>query len=124
MDKHQRLDLFLMRMRKAPDCASLEEALALVESTLNGVEDEFTSTPFNPALWQSDGRLYPPQNDQRREVPGHPEIVRFRSYRHNTWIAINGAICITERTGQCVLDKPGIDGRTISAMMRESRSTA
>ena len=89
--------------------------------TLNQVEDECTSIPFNPALWMEDGRMYPPQADQRRDVAGFPDIVRFRSRHHNIWIAENGAICIRERTGQCVLDKPGIDGRTISAIMPKGR---
>jgi hypothetical protein len=118
MNKGERLLIFLQRLERAPACGSADEARALLDATLNQVEDEFTSVAFNPRMWRTDGRLYPPQADQASIVKGHPQITRFRSIKHMTWIGNNGAIRITERTGKCILEKPGADGRTISESMR------
>ena len=48
MDKKARTDLFLARLHAAPACESAEAALEQVGHVLNGVENEFTSIPFNP----------------------------------------------------------------------------
>jgi hypothetical protein len=80
---------------------------------LNEVEDSMTSIAYNPENWQTDGRMYPPQQDSLREVEGHPSIRRFRSLRHNTFIGENGAIEIQTVGAEIVLAKPGADGRTV-----------
>lgn len=124
MDKKARTELFFVRLRAAPACGSVEDALEQVAQVLNRIEDEFTSIPFNPDTWDSDGRMYPPQEDRRRDVPGHPDIRRYRSVGHNIWVADNGAIRITLANGTTVcLDKPGLDSRTITRMMDSVAST-
>ena len=72
-----------------------------------------TDIPFDPDAWLSDGRMYPPQGDSRRKVPGRNDLVRYRSLGHNTWIGANGAIRIAGVDGQVFLEKPGADGRTV-----------
>jgi hypothetical protein len=117
VDKASRTALFLDQLVRAEPCASAEEALVCVAFHMNAVEDRYTTTQYNPEQWQSDGRLYPPQPDMRRAT-AHPQVARYRSRKHNTWIAENGAIKITEAEGNKVcLDKPGADGMTVSFLM-------
>lgn len=117
-DPPERFALFLKRLLVSPAAATHDEARALLADTLNAVEDAFSGVAFDPGKYLTDGRLYPPQDDSRREVPGRDDVVRFRSRGHNTWIASNGAIRI-EKIGKmgepavCCLDKPGADGRTV-----------
>jgi len=121
MDRKERTTLFLHRLAAAPACSTADAALAQIGVVLNEIEDECTAIPFNPAAWESDGRLYPPQEDQRRDVEGYPAIRRYRSKQHNSWIADNGAIRIMQGSILC-LEKPGTDGRTISMMMETTIS--
>jgi len=108
------LEIFLERLSAAPAASGAEEALILLAATLNGVEDEFTTIPFDLSRSESDGRMYPPLPDSARDVPGRPEITRYRSRAHNTWIATNGAIRIDSIGGEdSLLDKAGADGRKV-----------
>ena len=72
-----------------------------------------SDVPFDPSKWQSDGRMYPPQDDSERAVPEHPNVRRFRSRRHNTYIAMNGALEIRTIDGDVLLSKTGADGRSV-----------
>jgi hypothetical protein len=106
-----RLAEFVRRMEAAPAVGSAKEAMTLLSRTLNQVEDELTDIPFDPDRWLIDGRLYPPVPDSAREVAGRPDLIRYRSRGHNTWIGPNGAIRIADiATSSVVLDKPGADG--------------
>ena len=109
--KRERMEEFFRRLAAAPAAASREEALLQLTDILNAVEDECTDIPYDPARWQSDGRLYPPQADAVRDVPDFPNVKRFRSLGHNTFIAINGAIEIRTLSDAPVLSKPGADGQ-------------
>lgn len=92
----------------------MEETLAVLSTTLNEVEDELAGILYNPERWQTDGRLYPPLPDSRRPVPGYPDVTRWRSKGHNTYIRNNGAIeIVTVREGQIVFRAPGRDGRGV-----------
>lgn len=111
LSKGKRLEMLLERMEAAPPARSAEEALDLVAKILNAVEDEHSGVEYNPEAWKDDGRMYPPKEDNRREVPDRPSLRRYRSAKHNTFIGSNGAIRIQDLDGKVLLDKPGRDGR-------------
>jgi hypothetical protein len=113
LEKRERLAVFAERLLKAPRASSAEEAYVLLSDTLNAVENEFTSIPFDPSGWANDGRMYPPQSDSARDVDGRPELTRYRSRAHNTYIARNGAIRIETVNRDLVLSKPGSDGNEV-----------
>jgi len=109
--KSERFAEFLNRLESAPPATSFETAYELVCTTMNAVEDELTAIPYAPGRWQSDGRLYPPQQDSIRDVPGHDNVKRFRSRSHNMYIGEDGAIEIrTVPDDQVIFQKPGSDG--------------
>src|SRR5437016_3949653 len=112
--KRERLALFASGMERKPNAKTFDEAVAMEAAVLNAVEDEFSGIPFSPDFWLNDGRLYPPQPDSIRDVAGCPDVKRFRSKEHNTFVAVNGAIKIVgTRGGEVLLDKPGADGRKV-----------
>lgn len=114
LSKAQRLQLFYAALNDAPAVASGELAFDLLCDTLNSVEDQHSGVIANPDNWQEDGRLYPPQADSVRTLPGHPGMKRFRSRAHNTYIAANGAIEILGIPDQKVIfAKTGADGRNV-----------
>ncbi len=91
-----------------------EEAKALLDATLNGTEDELSGVPNNPETWQTDGRMYPAQDDSAADVTGHPEVTSYRSRGHETLVRDNGAIEIREaKTKKLVFAKRGADGRGV-----------
>jgi hypothetical protein len=111
--KSERFAEFLRRLGFAPAAATFDEAHQQLVDILNAVEDELTSIPFDPSNWQTDGRMYPPQMDSLRVVPGRADVKRFRSKSHNTLVSDNGAIEIQTVSGKAVFSKPGADGRGI-----------
>jgi hypothetical protein len=111
LSKAKRLLMFLQRLEAAPPANSADEALALLGLTLNTVEDEHSGIEFNPTPWKDDGRMYPPQEDNRRAVPDRPSLRRYRSAKHNTFIGTNGSIRIETVDGETLLDKRSEDGR-------------
>lgn len=103
---------FKCRIEQATSCGSFDEGRDLITKTLNEVEDEMSDTPYDPAAWEHDGRMYPPQDDSIYLVENHPELKRLRSRFHNTFIGTNGSIRIVDlNSKQMLLDKPGNDGR-------------
>ncbi len=111
--KAGRLAEFLRRLGAAPPASNFGDAFRQIGDILNAVEDEMTDIPFDPANWQVDGRMYPPQMDNLRPVPGRDDVRRFRSLGHSTLIGDNGAIEIRKESGTAILSKPGADGRSI-----------
>ena len=75
-----------------------------------------TNIPFDPARWDEDGRMYPPQLDSKRSVTNLPGVSRYRSKNHSALIGENGSISITVgHSGQVIFSKPGADGRDLSS---------
>lgn len=98
----------------ASQASDFGSARRLIETTLNAVENEMTDRPFDPTAWESDGRMYPAQDDQVRSVPGRPDLRRLASIGHDTYIRDNGAIEIRERrTRKVLIRKSGTDGREV-----------
>jgi hypothetical protein len=111
--KNERLKEFFRRLLEAPAATSSEAALELIAATLNAVEDDLTGIPADPERWMTDGRMYPPQPDSRREVPEHVDVTRYRSRAHNTYIRNNGAIEIRDLADQVLFRKAGADGKHV-----------
>lgn len=106
--------LFFDRLRASPPASHHDEARRLVDDTLNAVENEYSGVPFDPQNWRTDGRMYPVQDDNAADVPGHPEVTSYRSFKHETFIRQNGAIEIRiVETKEVVLEKPGSDGKGV-----------
>jgi hypothetical protein len=106
MHKEQRVAEYLRRLEVSPAQGSFAEARTLIDTTLDAVENELC--PIGEA------RMGPPRDDNRRSVPGFPDVTRFRTTGHNVFIENNGAIRIEEVADKkVVLDKPGSDGRKV-----------
>jgi hypothetical protein len=111
--KAERFAEFLRRLGSASPVSNFDEAYSQVCDVLNAVEDNLTQTPFNPSRWMEDGRLYPPQMDNMRDLPGRPKVKQFRNRRHLTLIGRNGAIEIQDLAGRTIFAKTGADGQGI-----------
>ncbi len=111
--KKERFQEFVRRMQTAEEVASAAAALSLVGETLAVVEDEMTDIPNESGNWQTDGRMYPPQADNARDVESRIDLVRYRSREHNTLIRDNGAIEIRDLQGNILLSKLGQDGNGV-----------
>ena len=119
----ERLAEFFSRLAAAPAASTAADALALVNETLEAVEDEMSGMPNEPTLWASDQRLYPPEIDRSSPMPGVPEVTRYRTRAHNVFVANNGAIEIRREAkpalhGELVLRKAGQDGRELDTFYR------
>ncbi len=115
--KASRLKEFVGRLLACSPATSEAEALEQLAATLKEVEDEMSGVAYNPAAWRTDGRMYPPQADAARAVVGKPDITRYRSAGHNTFVGSNGALRIEGVVGgQVLLDKPGADGKRIDEL--------
>ena len=110
----ERLKVFLKRLDAEPAARTLEDAFELVCQTLNCVEDELSSIPYDLTKSASDGRLYPPVWEELTDVTGHPNVKRYRHRWHFTYFGANGSIEFVEvRSGNVFHAKPGFDGRGV-----------
>lgn len=108
----ERLNTFFSLLWAQEPASTESEAIDQVTSLLNMVEDHHSGVPYNPDAWGDDGRMYPPQNDNRNQVSAN--VARYRTRGHHVFVARNGAIRIQALCGQNVyMDKPGRDGRKV-----------
>jgi len=109
-----RLQEFFSRLERQSPFSTLDQAYTALVSTLEEVEDEMTGIENDPSRWQSDGRLYPPQQDHWVPEAGHPDITRMRTRRHYVLISATGALEIQDiRTGSVVFSKADSNGRKV-----------
>jgi len=114
MNKTARVVVFYERLQEAPAAGTHDEAYKLICAILNAVEDEHSGVPNNAANWQADGRLYPPQTDRVYAVPGFLHVLRYNSFKHDTFIASNGAIEVKFiPTGAVTFEKLGANGKGV-----------
>ncbi|EAQ77619.1 hypothetical protein [Blastopirellula marina] len=113
ISKEDRFQEFLRRLADSSSASSHDEAFALLSNTLNKVEDELTDILSQPDRWQSDGRMYPPREDNARDVDGRCDVIRYRHKGHNTFVRENGAIEIQDLAGSLLFKKLGSDGRGV-----------
>lgn len=110
----ERLAEFISRLAAAEACDSADAALTQLSDILKAVEDEFSGVEFDPDFPRDDGRMYPPREDSRRRVDGRPDLRRYRSVAHNTFVSEDGALPIEGvRDKLCLIDKPARNGRRI-----------
>lgn len=113
MSIHDRFDQFLKQLGRSLGCSSFEAAFELLSRTLNQVEDDLSGVPYDPTHPRNDGRMYPPDDDAYRAVPGRADLHRYRSRQHNTYFSDSGALLIIDLKGHIVLDKPDLEMRSI-----------
>lgn len=113
-DKAARLQLIYERLQAAPAASTRKEIYALFCETIQTIEDEHSGVPNKPENWKVDGRLYPPRADWSYSVDGFPDVVRYRSFGHNTFVASNGAIEV-QRVASSKVDfsKAGANGKGV-----------
>jgi hypothetical protein len=111
--KLERLTEIFRRLALAAPAPSDTDALDLIALIMNQVEDQMSGVPFDPENWRNDGRLYPPQPDSVRIIVDRPDLKRFRSKGHNTFIRSNGAIEIRTLDGYVEFAKLGADGKGV-----------
>ena len=116
--REQRLRLFYRRMGASEPAARHDEAMAMLASALNDVEDEFSGVPFDEERAGTDGRMYPPSERYRNLSFSRPGIHCYFQTAHATFVSENGAIEIRPRRGRdlgtILFEKQGNDGRKVT----------
>lgn len=109
--KTVRLQEVYRRLAAAPAARTFAEMRRQLDDVLNEVENQLTGIPYDPRLWQTDGRLYPVQDDNVHDVEGHPRVSLLRARGSLIYIGENGAIEIQDVvSGGVEFSKPGSDG--------------
>src|SRR5437667_11624202 len=93
MERRERIELCIKKLREAPPAASYQGVRSLLEETLNQIEDLHSGVPYNPDAWKEDRRLYPPADDYELRSP-YEGIRVFRTLGHYVLFGSNGAIKI------------------------------
>ena len=113
--KHERLREIFRRLAAAPPAATEEDALGLIATIMNAVEDELSGEPYDLAhasTRKQSARMYPPLADARSPTM-LPGVSRYRTAPHFVLIASNGAFEIERSDGVIELSKAGADGSEV-----------
>jgi len=109
------LEIILARLSDAQPCRTKDEAYALLTEIITRVDDELSGAANAPHLWESDGRLYPPQEDMAKRSEKWVGAVEYRNVRHLTVFSENGAIKIFEMPQRiCIFSKPDAEGNFLA----------
>ncbi|HBI43099.1 MAG TPA: hypothetical protein DDY78_09625 [Planctomycetales bacterium] len=102
MTRRQRLVEYYKRLHGQPPATTAEEALERLRDTLIEVEDAYSGIPRSdppPSIGQSDGRMYPPLDDNVKRLPDGG--ITALTLRQKIRIGPDGSITITNwATGQ------------------------
>jgi hypothetical protein len=116
MTKRERIAELVRQLEAARPAASADEALHLVTSTLEAIEDQHSGVPNDPSSPFADERIWPPIARYHFAIEGRDDLDGYRQKGHETLIGANGAILIRTRIEiRIILDKPGRDGRKVSS---------
>ncbi len=110
MDAAARLEEFFRRLAVASACDTADEAFAQIAQLLIEVEDELSGLPADPAAPRNDGRMYPPQEDNRLDMGGRQDIRAYRTRGHRIYLSESGAMLIVRRYGTWAFETPDRSG--------------
>jgi hypothetical protein len=97
MTKAERVAELVRRLGASPPAASSDEALGLVTTVLDEVEDQHSGVPNDPTSPLADERIWPPIARYHFAIQGRPDLDGYRQKGHETIIGANGAILIRTR---------------------------
>jgi hypothetical protein len=103
MTRRQRLVEYYKRLRGMPPAMTAKEALERVRDTLTEVEDAYSGIPRSdppPPIGQSDGRMYPPLDDNVTKAADGS--ITTRTLRQDIRIEPDGSITITNRATRMI----------------------
>ena len=114
MTKGERIAELVRRLEAAAPASNADEALNLVTSILEAVEDQHSGVANDPSSPFADERIWPPIARYSFAIAGRDDLDCYRQKGHETLIGAGGAILIRTRIEtRVILDKPGRDGRKV-----------
>jgi hypothetical protein len=114
MTKGDRIAELVRRLEASPAVGDADDALRLVTSVLEEIEDQHSGIPNDPSSPMADERIWPPIAKYHFVIDGKPDLDGYRQRGHETIIGANGAIFIrTRKDARVILDKAGQDGRKV-----------
>jgi hypothetical protein len=114
MTKGERIVELVRRLEASPAAGNAHDALRLVTTILEEIEDQHSGIPNDPSSPMADERIWPPITKYHFSIDSHPDLDGYRQRGHETIIGANGAIFIrTRRDARVILDKAGQDGRKV-----------
>jgi hypothetical protein len=116
VSRAQRLQEIYRRLAQAPAAGTFGEMRSQLDNVINAVEDQLTGIPYDPANWQTDGRIYPVHDDNVFDVPGHPRVTLLRARKNLVYIGDNGSAEIRNASGDVAFRKAGSDGLGVWAL--------
>jgi len=114
MTKAERVAELIRRLEVSPAVGNAEDALRLVTTVLEEIEDQHSGVPNDPSSPMADERIWPPITKYHFAIEGRPDLDGYRQKGHETILGANGAIFIrTRKNAKVILNKAGQDGRKV-----------